>query len=327
MCKLGTINMVSKSNVSRFNRSIGKECLFFQLSTYSLFAKQLIVTVTGRSSIKYGSKCWRLGSSSSCRGRPSKPTVCGHSDIQKVLQHFEESCRNTRRPGGGRKGTTTSLDDRFIVINYLRERHLTSVQTKISILRSSLYKCNNVVACRPATGPKLHPWHGVGRLQFAREHMNWSLGQWSNVRVLFTDESRFYLYSPNGRKRVWRRMAERYAECAFSFRLSHNGGSAMVLIGIEMEASAELDLEYNFFSIPSYMILSYHITWFHSLHLLVLIFSWCRILPDYRLAKIGIRKFNWPACSLDVNHIVRQTPTINDLRVALQEKWENIPYN
>jgi hypothetical protein len=74
-----------------------------------------------------------------------------------------------------------------------------------------------------ATGPELLRGHRVSRLLLAQEHLNWNLEQWKSL--LFSDESRFALQSPDGRARVWRRPGERYAPCNFSERLSFNGGS------------------------------------------------------------------------------------------------------
>jgi hypothetical protein len=64
------------------------------------------------------------------------------------------------------------------------------------------------------------------------------LKQWSNV--LFTDESRFCLRSPDGRERMWRRRNERYADCTISERVSFNGGSVMVWAGISTNAHSAL---------------------------------------------------------------------------------------
>ncbi|KAF2904204.1 hypothetical protein ILUMI_01973 [Ignelater luminosus] len=53
-----------------------------------------------------------------------------HFTIQKVLAHFRETGRNIRKPGCGRNRKTTANDDRFRFLNTLRNRHLTSVETK-----------------------------------------------------------------------------------------------------------------------------------------------------------------------------------------------------
>ena len=107
----------------------------------------------------------------------------------------------TRRVGSGRKRKTNAIDDRFIVLNTLRNRRITAFQnqhllqavrrTQVSerTIRRRL-KENSLSARRPATGPQqLLPRHRRARLQFARLHVNWDIGQWT--KVLFTDESRF----------------------------------------------------------------------------------------------------------------------------------------
>ncbi|KAJ4451040.1 hypothetical protein ANN_02476 [Periplaneta americana] len=58
-------------------------------------------------------------------------------------------------------------------------------------------KASGLISSRPATGPRLLRKHRVERLRFANDHRDWRNGQWSCV--LFTDESRFNLCSPDGR--------------------------------------------------------------------------------------------------------------------------------
>ncbi|KAL0892718.1 hypothetical protein ABMA27_014435 [Loxostege sticticalis] len=48
------------------------------------------------------------------------------STVQRVLQRFQETGMNIRRPGNGRPRCTTVQEDRFIVSTMLRNRHLTS---------------------------------------------------------------------------------------------------------------------------------------------------------------------------------------------------------
>ncbi|KAF2901657.1 hypothetical protein ILUMI_04529 [Ignelater luminosus] len=50
--------------------------------------------------------------------------------IQRVLARFQETGRNIRRPGCDRKRKTTANNDGFLVLNTLRDSHLTSVETK-----------------------------------------------------------------------------------------------------------------------------------------------------------------------------------------------------
>lgn len=280
-----------------------------------------------------------------------------HSTIQRVLGRFRETGRNTRRPGCGRKRKSVALDDRFLILTSLRDRHLTSVQTRnrlreirgtnlsVWTVRRRLQEVG-LNACRPATGPKLLRHHRVARLQFAREHVNWNLGQWRNV--LFTDESRFCVHSPDGRKRVWRRAGERFSACTFSSRLSHNGGSVMVWAGISMEACTDLVfIDEGSLTAHRYIeeILADHIVPFAPFigDNFVLMQDnarphTARCVTEY-LTEVGIIKMNWPACSPDGNPIehvwdmlerrVRGravAPSIkNELCVALQEEWLKIP--
>jgi hypothetical protein len=48
-------------------------------------------------------------------------------------------------------------------------------------------------------------------LRFARNHQRWTVDD--SKKVLFSDETRVSLKSPDGRERVWQRAAERFASC------------------------------------------------------------------------------------------------------------------
>ncbi|KAH0817249.1 hypothetical protein GEV33_005542 [Tenebrio molitor] len=80
--------------------------------------------------------------------------------------------------------------------------------------------------------------HRVARLLIAHEHRNWGIEEWG--RILFTDESRFCLRSPDGRQRVWRSTGQRVAQCNFVPGISFGSGSIMVWGGTSMEARTEL---------------------------------------------------------------------------------------
>nr|KAG5703558.1 hypothetical protein BaRGS_000943 [Batillaria attramentaria] len=47
-------------------------------------------------------------------------------------------------------------------------------------------------------------------MAFCRNHQRWNRQLWD--RVLFTDESRFTLSNSDARRRVWRRVGERYID-------------------------------------------------------------------------------------------------------------------
>ena len=131
----------------------------------------------------------------------------------------------------------------------LRDRHLTAVEAinhleqvrnaNISdwTARRRLREVN-LTSRKPATGLQLELHHKRARLNFAREHVEWTEEQWS--QVLYTDESRFNRSSPDGRESVWRRPGERYSACAMSLRTAYGGGSVMVWCGISFDGRTDL---------------------------------------------------------------------------------------
>lgn len=172
-----------------------------------------------------------------------------YETLRDAVRRFRETGSYNRRPGSGRPRVTEPRDDRFLTLRILRNRHLTVVQAihqleevrgvQISE-RTARRRLNEygLMAFRPVRGPELTRTHRVTRLAFAREHSHWTMDEWS--AVLFTDESRFALRSPDGRERVWRRRNERYAACNFSQSQPFQRGSLMVWAGISMERRTEL---------------------------------------------------------------------------------------
>ncbi|KAJ4439142.1 hypothetical protein ANN_15099 [Periplaneta americana] len=144
------------------------------------------------------------------------------STTHDAIKRYRETLEYTRRPGSGRSRATNTNEDRYMVLRVLRERNLpaTSVAQQFvnmhgrpisaKTVRRRL-KASGLISNRPATGPRLLRMHRVERLRFANDHRDWRNGQWSCV--LFTDEFRFNLYSPDGRQRVWRRRGERFSQC------------------------------------------------------------------------------------------------------------------
>ena len=48
-----------------------------------------------------------------------------HTTIGRVLQRYEETNDHARRPGQGRPRATTAIEDRFVRLRALRDRHAT----------------------------------------------------------------------------------------------------------------------------------------------------------------------------------------------------------
>jgi transposase len=279
------------------------------------------------------------------------------SSVHRAVLRFRQTGGYTRRPGSGRRRSTSARDNRYITMLSLRNRHMTAVKIRNQLERVREVNVNertvrrrlgeaNLGAYRPATGPELLRGHRVSRLLFAQEHLNWNLEQWKSV--LFSDELRFALRSPDGRARVWRRPGERYAPCNFSERLSFNGRSIMVWGGFSWEARTQLVfIERGTLTAHRYIeeVLQDHVVGFAQLAGDGFIFMHdnarphtARIVTDY-LHDVGIDTMNWLARSPDLNPIehlwdvvgkqVRarrgELVSLQELRRVVQEEWDNTP--
>ncbi len=82
----------------------------------------------------------------------------------------------------------------------------------------------------PYQGLDLTALRRRNRLEWANAHIRWRLALWRGV--LFTDESRFALYSADGRQHVWRRVGERFADVNIVDWVAHGGVGVMVRAGV-----------------------------------------------------------------------------------------------
>lgn len=277
--------------------------------------------------------------------------------LRYALKRYRETRLYTRRPGSGRIRCTSARDDRFIILEVLRNRFLTAVEIRrrLQVARGVVVsertirrrmEERDIRAKRPARGPELERHHRVARLRFAREHVNWTLDQWS--KVLFSDECRVALRAPDGRERVYRRRGERFLPITTRTTVSYQGGSVMVWAGVCSEARTELVFVDQRLTAARYIeeILQEHVVPFVdfiSREDFLFMHDNARahtagIVESY-LADVGIQKLPWPARSPDMNPIehvwgmlkrrVRALPnppeTLRDLRTALVRVWEEIP--
>ncbi|KAI5695757.1 hypothetical protein M8J76_005687 [Diaphorina citri] len=129
-----------------------------------------------------------------------------------------------------------SLRDRFKPAVEIARRlyEVRNVTLHPQTVRNRLREAN-LTPRRPCNVPRLLPQHRATRLQFAREHIEWTDQDWSNV--LLSAETRVSLRGADGRVRVFKR---RYSECTMVERVPFDGGSVMVWGGISAEAHTDL---------------------------------------------------------------------------------------
>ena len=126
------------------------------------------------------------------------------STVSDTLKRFTETGQNKSRTRSGRPKSTTSAEDKFIVVTSKRDRRKTApelaaqlnktrgraVSTETVRRRLCAAGLQGRVAARKAL---LRPINKKKRLQWAREHVNWGPEEWR--KCLFTDESKFETFS------------------------------------------------------------------------------------------------------------------------------------
>lgn len=284
--------------------------------------------------------------------------------VRRVVQRFRETGGFVRRHGSGRRRCTSERDDRFIVSTSLRNRFSNAVEIRQelqavrgttasdSTIRRRLTE-KKIAAHRAATGPRLTVEHRRSRLQFARDHVDWTLDQWRTV--LFSDETRVCLFCNDRRKRVYRRQGERFAQACIQETVEYGGGSCMFWGGISCDGKTDLVCVsrtggargQGSLTAHRYIteVLEEHVVPYAGFvgHGFTLMHDNARshtafIVRDY-LQEVGIPIMQWPARSPDLNPIehlwdelkrqVRSRDpaptTLQDLQEAVISEWDSMP--
>ena len=144
------------------------------------------------------------------------------STIERLVRRLRETGHLADRPRSGHPRVTSRRQDRTICLAHLRN-HLTATETALNTVGTY----NRQISLK-TVGSRLreiglrarHPYVGLPLTQACRLRcMAWltahaprlfPMRQWR--RVLFMDESRFTLYSADGRCRVYRRRGECFAD-------------------------------------------------------------------------------------------------------------------
>ncbi|GFV90290.1 transposable element Tcb2 transposase [Trichonephila clavipes] len=115
-----------------------------------------------------------------------------------------------------------------------------------SLLSNSLHqrgdKCHGLLWPDAFTKGAYSPTvlNAASRLQWCREHKNWTTDQWS--RVLFTDESRFSTRSDSQRVLIWKKIGTRVYTRNIKERHYYGGPEVLVWGGIMLNGQTELHI-------------------------------------------------------------------------------------
>ena len=84
------------------------------------------------------------------------------------------------------------------------------------------------------------PHHQRERLAWCRHRRRWRRNQWGNI--LWSDELRFNVDFYDRRKRVWRRVGERYIPVTIAEHDRYGGGSALVWAAVTYNHKLDLHI-------------------------------------------------------------------------------------
>ncbi|GFV87800.1 transposable element Tcb1 transposase [Trichonephila clavipes] len=159
----------------------------------------------------------------------------------------------SRRHGGCRVRNTTPAEDRYIVLSAKRTGAPQLSRWQISFLlpQKEIFRKTvarrlrggGLYARRPVVCVPLTRRHRTARLQWYREHHNWTEHDWACV--LFSDESRFSLSSDCRHQLIWRESGTAYRPENIQEKDRYPTCSIMVWAGIMINGRTRLHVVAN----------------------------------------------------------------------------------
>lgn len=153
--------------------------------------------------------------------------------VTKIIQKFDERGHVNNSVKTGRKRKTTAHTDRCIVREVKKNPFTTAREVKENLnlpvstdtVRRRL-KDSGLHSRQPARKPLISAKNRKARIEFAREHINWTVDQWETV--LWSDESKFNLFHSDGRIKVWRPNNKKFDPRYGKVTVKYGGGKVLV---------------------------------------------------------------------------------------------------
>ncbi|GFX02925.1 transposable element Tcb1 transposase [Trichonephila clavipes] len=177
-----------------------------------------------------------------------------HCVVSPLWKSFKTTGMCSRRRGGGRVRSTTPAEDRYIVLSAKRNRRTTAQQVANQFLAAPGKQISRKTVARRLRGGGLYArrtvvcvlltrQHRTARLQWCREHHNWTEQDWACV--LFSDESRFSLLSDCRRQLIWRESGTAYRPENIQEKDRYPTCSIMVWAGVMINGRTRLHMVVN----------------------------------------------------------------------------------
>ena len=162
----------------------------------------------------------------------SRHFSCTRKTIKRLWRRFHVTGNFADRPRSGRPRVTTDADDRYIVLQHLRNKRLTPTATgrqngiHPQTVRNRLRQNVKIRAYRLYFGHILTRRHRTARRDWCRRHLHFRRADWD--LILFSNDCQFNLSHADGRERVYRRREESFADACVIERDHFGGGLVLV---------------------------------------------------------------------------------------------------
>lgn len=268
----------------------------------------------------------------------SKKVVCSYLNDK---ENYGKSKRSGRKP-------SLSSRDKRMIIRTASNQNITRNQIKSKLglevskwtIGRVLHSDPNIKRMKLKVMPSLTAAHKLNRLKWAEDHMTWS-DNWKNV--VFSDEKKFNLDGPDGYQYYWHDLRK---EKKYYSKRCFGGGSVMVWAAFGYNGKTNIAFTSSRMKSQDYIqVLSAHLLPF------VPNIAGTNWIFQADNAKIhtsndtktwlecnNVRYMQWPSVSPDMNPIEnlwgelvrrvyangKQYDTVEDLKTAIIENWEDI---